>query len=712
MFDSRDCAGGMAETLWLHNRFCTMNSSLHHMSLEHVSSDLFFHRESSLLEFNMRVLAQAADARIPLMERLRFLTISSNNLDEFFEIRVAALLEQLRMNSTKTGPDGLSPALSLEKVLNKTHLLVSEQYTLLNRVLLPAMKEAGVLLLTQPDWTPEIQAYIRTYFIKHILPVLTPIVLDPAHPFPHVHNKGLNIILSLRGEDAFGREAGYAILPVPRTLPRVIALPQALKPQALHACVLLSSVILANVALLFEDVEITDISTFRVTRNSELWLDENAVDDLLSAVEGELPRRNQGDAVRLEVQANCPNSMVQFLLEEFNLNTQHLFKVEGPVNLHRLGMLCDIVKKPSLFYAPYTPPLYEVPKDIFADIRKKDILLHHPFESFAPTLAFLQQAAEDPSVLAIKQTLYRTGEQSPVVDALIHAAHKGKEVTAVVELMARFDEAANVALATRLQEAGVNVVYGVVGYKTHAKMILVIRQEGQQLRRYVHLSTGNYHSRTTRLYTDFALLSADASIGKDVATIFLQLTSFGKARPLKALLQAPFQLHQTLLEHIAVEAEHARQGRKALIMARVNALTEPGIIHALYEASQAGVEIQLLVRGMCCLRPGVAGLSENIHVRSVLGRFLEHSRVFYFYAHGEEKLYASSADWMPRNLFKRIEIAFPILQPHVKKRVLEEGLLKYFSDNTQAWVLQPDGSYERAEGHGDLRCAQKELMFA
>jgi polyphosphate kinase len=674
------------------------------------NQSLFFHGESSLLEFNVRVLAQASDDTVPLMERLRFLTISSSNLDEFFEIRVAGLLEQIRMNSTKTSPNGWNAHTSLQHILPKTHELVSQQYALLNDTLIPALKNAGVHLLHQNAWSKDIQHYVRTYFIKHILPVLTPIVLDPAHPFPHVHNKGLNIIVSIHGEDAFGRDGGYAILPVPRTLPRVIALPEALHPQSVHACVLLSSVVLANVGLLFPGIKITQTSTFRVTRNSELWLDENEVDDLLSAVEGELPRRNQGDAVRLEVQANCPEEMVQCLLEEFNLTQEHLFRVPGPVNLHRLGMLCDIVKNPALFYPPHTPKTYDIPRDLFADIRKRDLLMHHPYESFAPTLAFLKQAAQDPNVLAIKQTLYRTGDQSPIVEALILAAHKGKEVTVVIELRARFDEAANVVLATRLQEAGVNVVYGVVGYKTHAKMILVIRKEGEKLRRYVHLSTGNYHLRTSRLYTDFALLTANRNIGRDVAQIFLQLTGFGKARPLRCLIQAPFMLHQTLLEHIAVESENARQGHKALIMARVNALTDPRLIQALYEASQAGVKIDLLVRGMCCLKPGVPGLSDNIRVRSVLGRFLEHSRVFYFHANGEEKVYASSADWMPRNFFKRVEIAFPLLDAEVKKRVLHEGLLKYFADNTQAWELQPDGSYTRTQHPDTPRCAQKELI--
>ncbi len=671
---------------------------------------LFLNRELSLLEFNRRVLAQAQDPELPLLERLRFLTICSTNLDEFFEIRVAGLKEQVTHGVQQFQSDGQTPQETLRRIATVAHELVAGQYRTLEEELLPALAAEGIQLLERSSWSAEDASWLKRSFLSEVLPILTPVGIDPAHPFPRVLNKGLCMAMSVEGRDAFHRQSGVAIVQVPRSLPRLIALPRE-KGRGEHAFVMLSAVIHAHAGELFPGMTVTDCFQFRVTRNSDLWVDEEEVDNLLQALEGELPNRKFGEAVRLEVTETCGPEMAQFLLQNVGLGAEDLYRVNGPVNLNRLATIYTLVDRGDLKFPPFVPGTHarlKQTQDLFETIRGGDVLLHHPYESFAPVVQFLAQAAEDPHVLAIKMTLYRTEVGSPIVKALLDAARAGKEVTAVVELRARFDEAANIDLATRLQEAGANVVYGIVGYKAHAKMVLIVRREGRRLRRYVHLGTGNYHPGTARAYTDIGLLSARPEIGTDVHKLFQELTGLGHVARLKCLLRSPFTLRSALLERIAREMDEARAGRKARILARLNSLSEPGLIQALYEASQAGVAIDLVVRGICCLKPGIPGVSENIRVRSIVGRFLEHSRVYYFFAGGEEELWCSSADWMERNFFRRFEVCFPILDEELRSRVLAEALELPLADNQQAWELAPDGAYARIEPgrKQPLRCQQ------
>ncbi|NIP73558.1 MAG: polyphosphate kinase 1 [Gammaproteobacteria bacterium] len=675
--------------------------------------ELYINRELSLLQFQWRVLDQAKDEAIPLLERLRFLCISSTNLDEFFEIRVAGLKHMEALGSVRTDADGLAPGEVLERISAEAHTLVAEQYRVLNEVLIPALAREKIRFVRRDRWNQKQAAWIKRYFTNELLPVLSPLGLDLAHPFPRVLNKSLNFIVSLEGRDAFGRESRIAIVQAPRSLPRLIQLPDSLAGDG-SALVFLSSIIHAHVSDLFPGMNVTGCHQFRVTRDSELFVDEEEIDDLMGALKGQLSARRLGDTVRLEVADKCTKHMAEFLLRQFKLGEDDLYQVNGPVNLNRLLAVHDIVDRPDLKYPPFTPG---VPKrimtssDMFEVIRNGDLLLHHPFESFVPVLDLLRQAAADRQVLAIKQTLYRTGADSPLADALVDAARAGKEVTVVVELRARFDEEANIELATRLQEAGAHVVYGVVGHKTHAKMLLVVRREGRRLRRYVHLGTGNYHVGTASAYTDHGLMTCDRDFGEDVHRLFLQLTGLGRATKLKKLLQSPFTLHKRLLALIEAEAERARTGGEGRIIAKMNSLVEPGIIRALYRASQAGVKIDLIVRGICCLRPGVQGLSENIQVRSVVGRFLEHSRVFYFENAGEPLVYLSSADWMDRNFFRRVETCFPVEEESLRNHVIKEGLLVYLQDNTQAWVLQSDASYKRLRPGGQKPRAAQDMLL-
>lgn len=660
--------------------------------------DLYINRELSQLAFFSRVLLQAEDERVPLLERLRFLCISSTILDEFFETRVAGLRQMAEVGSLQTGPDNLTPPEVLKAVGTRTRELVVRQYQILNDVLLPTLATQGIRAVRRADWTSRQEAWLRDYFRHELQPILSPLGLDPAHPFPRVLNKSLNFIVSITGKDAFGRKSGLAVVQVPRALPRIVQLPAEETGSGPHDFVFLSSIIHAYADDLFYGLDVTGCYQFRVTRNSDLFVDEEEIDDLLRAVEGELFARHYGDSVRLEVASNCPEELVDFLLEQFRLGRDDLYLVDGPVNLNRLTGIVEMTDRPELKYPSFTPARpasLASGTDFFEVLRNGDVLLHHPFESFAPVIEFVRQVASDPQVLAIKQTLYRTGSDSAIVDALVTAARAGKEVTVVIELRARFDEEANVALATRLQEAGAHVVYGIVGYKTHAKMLLVTRREGRRLVNYVHLGTGNYHSRTARLYTDYGLLTCDAAIGDDVHRVFQQLTSLSKVVKLDRLLQSPFTLHKTLLKKIQREIEHAAAGKSARIIIKINALIDPQLIQALYTASGAGVEIDLVVRGICALRPGVPGVSERIRVRSVVGRLLEHTRVYYFDNGGDSEMWCASADWMERNMFRRVEIAFPIVNPRLAKRVYRD-LLFYLKDNTQAWILQPDGVYERA----------------
>ncbi len=676
--------------------------------------ELYINRELSLLAFNLRVLEQAKESAIPLLERLRYLCISSSNLDEFFEIRVAGLIQRAALESVQAGPDNMSPQELLATINVQAHELVAEQYRVLNEELLPALEQEGIRFLKRQEWDEGQAAWVKDYFEQELLPILSPMGLDPAHPFPRILNKSLNFIVQLKGKDAFGRTSGMAVVQAPRALPRLIKLPAGIAGER-DDFVFLSSIIHAHVDDLFPGMKVLGCYQFRVTRNSELFVDEEEVDDLLRAVEGELGSRRFGDEVRLEVADNCPEELSGFLLDQFELSADDLYTVNGPVNLNRLMNLPDMVNRPELNFGAFTPGIPQSlshASNIFQVLRKGDLLLHHPFESFAPVIDFLRQAAADPKVLAIKQTLYRTGPDSAVVDALVSAARAGKEVTVVVELRARFDEEANIALANRLQEAGAHVVYGVVGYKTHAKMVLVVRREEEGLRNYVHLGTGNYHARTARLYTDYGLLSAAPELGSDVHKMFLQLTSLGRGSKLSIMLQSPFTLYSGLLERIEREAEHARAGKPARIVAKMNALVEPNIIRALYLASQTGVEIELMIRGICCLRPGIPGVSENIRVRSIIGRFLEHTRIYYFHNDGKPELFCSSADWMERNLHHRVESCFPLEDKKIRERVISE-LDYYLQDNMQAWTLQSDGSYRRIEcGDDEPLSAQLTLLQA
>ena len=674
--------------------------------------ELYINRELSLLAFHRRVLAQAKDKKNPLLERLRFLCIASTNLDEFFELRVAGLKEQVAVGSVQAGPDNLSPQEVLNRISVAAHDFVDEQYCLLNKQLLPALEQAGINFLKRDSWSKRISKWVRNNFDNELMPILSPIGLDPAHPFPRILNKSLNFIVSLEGKDAFGRDSGMAVVQAPRSLPRFIQLPSELSEHP-YDFIFLSSVIHAHVGDLFPGMTVTGCYQFRVTRNSDLFVDGEEVDDLLRALEGELLGRRYGDTVRLEVADNCPEKMINFLLKHFGLTQRDLYQVNGPVNLNRLLSLLDLVDRPDLKYPSFKPSIPTcLGRNLFATIREGDILLHHPFQSFTPVIDFVRQAASDPKVLAIKQTLYRTGPDSVLVDVLVEAARSSKEVTVVVELRARFDEEANIRLATRLQEAGAHVVYGVVGYKTHAKMLLVVRRESNKFKRYVHLGTGNYHDRTARIYTDYGLLTCNEDIGEDVHKMFMQLTTLGRGAKLKRLLQSPFSLHTGLIERIEREAEAARQGKPAHIMAKINALAESSIIHALYHASIAGVKIELIVRGICCLKPGIPGISDNIHVRSIVGRFLEHTRIFYFLNDGKPEVYCASADWMVRNLLKRVEECFPIENPELKERVVEQGLKLYLEDNTQAWVLDSDSHYTRLTPEGDAAAisAQQTLL--
>jgi polyphosphate kinase len=675
--------------------------------------EYYINRELSLLQFNRRVLDLAQDDSVPLLERLKYLCISSSNLDEFFEIRVAGIKQQLQLGISTMGADALPPHEQFQNIQEIAHELVHDQYSVLNKTLIPELADEGIRFLRRTHWNPEQARWIKSYFSREVLPVLSPLGLDPAHPFPRILNKSLNFIVTLEGKDAFGRENGIAVVQAPRSLPRIIRLSDTVSG-APYDFVFLSSIIHAYVGELFPGMEVTGCYQFRVTRNSDLFVDEEEAEDLLRALEGELPSRNYGDAVRLEVADNCTSKGIQFLLHQFKLGEEDLYQVHGPVNLRRLTAVPDLVERPDLKFPSLTPSLPAALQpgcDIFEGMNNGDILLHHPYQSFTPVIELIRQAAADPNVLAIKQTLYRTGENSVLVDSLVKAASSGKEVTVVIELRARFDEEANIQLASRLQNAGAHVVYGVVGYKTHAKLALVVRREGKRVKRYVHLGTGNYHAGTARAYTDIGLFSADRTLGEDVHKIFQQLTGLGKAVKLKKLLHSPFTLHKGILEKIERETEQARQGKKAHIMARMNSLIEPEVIQALYRASQAGVKIDLLVRGVCALRPGIPGVSDNIQVRSVMGQFLEHSRVFYFLNDGESEVYGSSADWMPRNFFRRVETCFPIEAPDLRDRVIKETLTFYFADNTNAWILKKDGSYQRVKpGTAQHRTAQKRLL--
>jgi polyphosphate kinase len=666
---------------------------------------LYLNREMAFLAFDQRVLELARDPAVPLLERVRFLSISCGNLDEFYEIRVAGLRQRLAL-----ALGDASLLAQLDAIRAATHELMDAQYRILDEEIRPGLSAAGLHLLRPEDVLGEGMEPLADYFVQEVEPVLSPLALDPARPFPRIQNKSLNFVVRLNGTDGFGRDTKLAVVQVPRSLPRVIVAPHG-------AFVLLSTVVQVFVDHLFPGVEVTGCWQFRVTRDSDLFVEEEEVDDLRRAVEGELAQRRYGDAVRLEVAHDTPEDITDLLLAQFELTRADLHHVHGPVNLNRLMGLVDLVDRPELKYPTFTSGmphrLQGEENEPFDAIREKDILVHHPFQSFNTVVDFVNAAARDPQVLAIKQTLYRAGTDSEVVKALVHAARNGKDVTVVIELMARFDEAANIALATLLQEAGAHVMYGVVGYKTHAKLLMVVRRESDRLRRYCHLGTGNYHARTARTYTDYGLFTDDDDIGADVHAIFMQLTGLTKVPTLRRLLHSPFTLHEGLVMRIERETANARAGLPARIVAKMNALVEPQVIRALYTAAMAGVEIDLIIRGVCVLRPGMPGISERIRVRSVLGRFLEHSRVWWF-ANGSSngpqaggqhdkvvlredpaELFLSSADWMDRNFFRRVEVAVPVLRPTHRARILRD-LGAYLADNTNAWMMREDGTYVRA----------------
>jgi len=668
-------------------------------------------RETATLAFNRRVLAQARRSDVPLLERLRYICIVSSNMDEFFEVRLADYIEAARQPGTGVGNADLS------SVASAAHTLVDDQYRTFNDEVMPALRSAGIVVVSHAERDKAQRRWVEEFFRKQVLPLLAPVGLDPSHPFPQVANKSLNFIVRLGGKDAFGRENSIAIVKVPRVLPRVLRLPDKISG-GVQAFVLLTSVIRAHLDELFPGRRVEAFSQFRLTRDSELAVDEDEVKNLRQALRSGLTTRHYGQATRLEVVNSCPGELSDFLLRQFDLPRAALYEVDGPVNLVRLNALIDAADAPTLRFPSYTPSWpASLPRDlsIFWRLTQGDIVLHHPFESFEPVVQFLREAVHDPDVLAIKQTIYRTGSESPLMDLLIEAVQRGKEVMCVVELKARFDEEANINWAERLEAVGAQVVYGVVGLKTHAKLLLVTRREGRSrrslLRRYVHLSTGNYNPKTARLYTDVSVLTSDPRLTEDAESVFQQIASLGKTRPLRRMLQAPFTMHAALLDRVQQTAQAARAGRRARIVLKINALTDVALIQALIAAGQAGVEIDLIVRGACSLPSGLPGLTEHIRVRSVVGRFLEHTRVLYFcWGEGadDEVLYLTSADWMSRNMFRRIEIAWPVRERSLRQRLIDECLVPYLLDGKEAWLQQSDGSYVPVGPDG--ASAQQALM--
>ncbi len=674
--------------------------------------ELFLSRELAALEFNFRVLAQARDTGIPLLERLRYLSIVANNLDEFFEVRVAMLKHHHLFGSAAPGPDGVASGELLARIRERVLDLVSAQYATWQDELGPALAAEDIHFLTRKQWTTRQRRWLQGYFENEVLPVLSPLGLDPAHPFPRILNKTLNIAVVLQGRDAFGHEGHMALVRAPRSLPRIIRIPDEVCGKGDHY-VFLAELLQAFVDMMFAGFKVVGSYQFRVTRNSELIVEEE-IENLARALTEELIGRGYARPVRLEIGSDCPQSIVSMLIANFELEETDVYRCDGPVNIIRAGLVYDELDRPTLKFPrflPAMPPALSNGRKMFDTLGQRDILLHHPYESFNAVIDLLREAVQDPDVLAIKQTLYRAGKDTPLVDLLVEAARNGKDVTVVIELRARFDEEANIRLATRLQEAGVQVVYGVVGYKTHAKMMLIVRRENGHLRRYVHLSTGNYHQTNSRLYTDIGLMTAHPEIGEDMHKVFQQLSGLGPTISLKQLLHSPFTLYKSVVDKIEREMAHARNGRPARIVAKLNALNESHVIEALYAAAQAGVEIDLIVRGACTLRPGLPGISERIRVRSIVGRFLEHSRVYWFANDGEPEIYCASADWMERNLMRRIEVAFPILNPELARRVYDEALANYLADNTQAWLLGSDGKYTRPTPDSDAPHTAQQVLL-
>jgi polyphosphate kinase len=670
---------------------------------------LFINRELSWLAFNRRVLEEAQDATQPLLERVRFLGIVTSNLDEFFEVRVAGIKQQIEHESDDTGPDHLSPRSTFEAIRQDVLKLIADQYQLWHEELLPALRKHGVHLHDFKDLNATDRGWASNYFRKEVFPVLTPLAVDASHPFPQLQNKSHNLFLRLRRPER-RNEALHAVVQIPRVLPRLVRIPGP--PNEWHY-ILIQNLIQNNVHELFPGLEVEQVYGFRLTRNSDLYIDEEEAENLLRTIEDELRRRARGNAVRLEIEQGCPADLRRVLLDIFKLGEDDVYEISGPLNFLHLMPLASIDGLAALRDTPYVPvisPALPAGCDYFEIMRRQDVMLHHPYESFASVVEFLEHAAADRAVLAIKMTLYRTSGDSPIVHSLIRAAEEGKQVTVLVELRARFDEANNINWARQLEEAGVHVVYGLVGLKTHCKVLMIVRRDEDRLRHYLHLGTGNYHPSTARFYTDLSVLTSNPELGEEVAILFNTLTGLSEFKGVKQLLVAPFQLHENFLKLIQHERDMARQGKDGRIIVKLNSLVEESLITALYEASQAGVKIDLIVRGICCLRPGVAGVSENIRVVSIVGRFLEHSRIFFFGNGGKPKVYLGSADWMPRNLFRRVEVIFPVRDPVLRKRVTDEILPAYLADCIKARVLGSDGIYQRSqctEGKG----SQAQLTF-
>lgn len=676
--------------------------------------DVMINRELGLIQFYRRVLAQVLDENIPLLERLQYLCIVTKNCDELFEVRIARLLKWDKEVPNKILADGLKVREALALVRGEVYKLYSDIYSIYHNTIIPALAQQDIFILNSPDWTKEQQKWAYNYFMNELRPVLTPIGIDPAHPFPRVPNKGLHFAVELDGKDQFGRESKIAIVEAPRILARVIRLPAELAPSE-NTFILLQDIIRLHVNEFFYGMVVRGCYPFRVTRAADLIVNSDQK-NLRNALTLELHNRKYAECSRLELDitnGEPPSRFVDSLLKQFNLTKPDLYRVYGPVNLSRLSDIANMVDNDNLKFTPFNPGLpkeLEDEPDIFKAMTKNDILLHTPYQSFDPVVELTRRAALDPNVLAVKMTVYRTGNDSELVQNLIWAARAGKQVVASIELFARFDEEANVELAKQLEEAGAHVVYGVMGYKVHAKMLTIIRQEGEQLRHYVHLGTGNYHQTTAKVYTDFGLLTTNNEIARDVDNIFSQITGVGKAGVLNLLFQSPFTLHDMVMKAIEREIFNALSGKKAEIIAKMNSLVENQIIRALYRASQAGVKITLIVRGACALRPQLPGISDNISVKSVVGRFLEHHRVFYFYDSGNEDVFIASADWMKRNFFKRVETCVPILNLQIKRRIIDESLKLYIQDNVNSWLMDADGNYTKIPTLGKSVSAQVFLM--
>src|SRR5216110_973092 len=672
----------------------------------------FINRELSWLEFNRRVLEEAQDPTQPLIERVKFMTIFSNNLDEFFEIRVAGIKQQIQSETSDVGPDGMSPTETFNAIQRLVHELVATQYDFWNKELMPALAKSGIRLHDVAQLTGKRAAWAKRYFQEEVFPMLTPLAVDASHPFPQLLNKSHNLLV--RAKTQRGGEPLHAIVQVPRVLPRLIVMPRGKGEDEPWVYIYLASLIKQHIGELFPGLILDGVHAFRVTRNSDLYIDDEEAENLLRTIEQELRRSSRGNAVRLEVEADCPKDFLSLLLEFFNLSEADAYKLDGPLSMTHLAPLVANDAFAKLKDRPFQPardPALPPSVDFFEVLRRQDVLLHHPYDSFDQIVELIEEAATDPQVLAIKITLYRTSGDSPIVGALIDAANAGKQVTAIVELRARFDEASNIQWARRLEEAGAHVIYGVVGLKTHSKALLIVRRDADQLRRYVHLGTGNYHSRTARIYTDFSLLTSEAKLTEEVATVFNTLTGLAGYHGLKKLMVAPFDMHSRLIRLIERERDHARGGKPARIVAKLNALVDQEIIEKLYEASCADVTIDLIVRGICCLRPKMPGLSDNIRVISIVGRFLEHSRIFYFENAGQPKVFLSSADWMPRNFYRRIELAFPVENATLRDQIIKEVLPSLLNDRVKARGLQSDGSYRRLKPEGSEPRAQAQWHF-